>query len=859
MTKFETFENYGLVVSQIGGKEYLNFSKWDIYGRESTSIIDNKPDNIPSKKNIKFSQLSKVFDDEYDNKNIKLTNYYLNNLDKYDHNISIPNNGIISLSNFKNTSSFIDNTPLVDNIYARYETKYECLNIENNIVIEWLDSSGYEGEPNRNIKEYRGNPIVDYFERGTKGTIGENIFNVIKGDYNSGYKLPFRLNFDYTFCYVARYVGDKNNTTYNKRIFDSSSGTGQNTSWGFYENHSDRSRNYKSVWHTTTNKQHSETDYWMIGIETQNTARYNGQDCTNYYEYKGVNYPIKYSDYNVQLTINYGYYTGESYDNASESSNWEIAEMIFYDKELNLDEKVLVEKYLANKYGHISFNNVVENLEDYKTIIKSQNYINDLSDMWYYVYDGYKYGYSDVTDKFYGPAGSRFNFLKYDLPNDLSEYYWITKFKNQHINVIDSDYSISDTIRNNNNIKYNNIQLADSTDDYYVHMVALGGGGGGGKSKEDDTYKFSGGGGAGGLSYISNKKLKNKVINLEIGSKGIGGTNINNNSAGGDTIISYDSVEIIGNGGYSGNDYGTTNISLGGYYSGGDGGDYGGNSTFNNYNMSGGKISEVLKEVYIEPMHSIQFWELLYEFDIYWRSINIQIVNDDLLYPGCGGYGARKYASHKNEELFASNGGSGYAMIILDFNNLDVSRTSTIINKNRIYEDYFIDFESVLGRANTPQFAQALGGNTNMDFLNNYHGWYADNSRGHIWTIVPKNYNTADVDIGRWSGGGINIQIYRDPTITTTITTATMTITATTTTITSDWWEGGTLIHNKYLNESRVNEGGGGDEYIVSENKTFTFTDLQEGDIIRWYEHETVMTRASVVFRNSLENNPVIM
>jgi len=305
---------------------------------------------------------------------------------------------------------------------------------------------------------------------------------------------------------------------------------------------------------------------------------------------------------------------------------------------------------------------------------------------------------------------------------------------------------------------------------------------------------------------------------LEIGSKGIGGTNINNNSAGGDTKISFDTSELVGNGGYGGNDYGTTNLSLGGGYSGGDGGDYGGNSTFNGFNMSGGKISEVLKEVYIEPTYSIEFWELVDEFNIYWRSINIEYVGDDLLYPGCGGYGARKYSSYNKEELFASNGGSGYAMIILDFNDLDVPRTSSIINKDRKFEDYFIDFESYPGRANTPEFARALGGNTNMGFRNNYHGWYAYRSRGHIWTIVPKNYNTADVNIGRWSGTGINIYIYRDATIT------------------SDWWGSGTVLHSR-------STGSG--------NETFTFTDLQEGDIIRWYEHETVMTRASVLFRNS--------
>jgi hypothetical protein len=812
LTKFKTFEKFALVVSEIGGKEYLNFSKWDIYGKELNNNKDNDPDNIPKKKNVKFSQLSKVFDNKYDNKNIKITNYYLDNLDKFNFNTSIPNDGIISLSNFKGSSSFIDDIPLQNNIYARYQPNYESLSISDNIVKKWYDSSGN----NRHIATYRGNPIVKYFEKGSKGTTGTNHFNVIYGDTNSGYKLPFRLNFEYTFCYVARYVGDKNNTTYNRRIFDSSAGTGQNTLWGFHDNHSGISHNYKLGWYTTTNKQHSETDYWMIGIETQNTSRYNGQDCTDYYEYGGNNHPLKYSDYNTQLTINYGYYTGESY--STETSNWEIAELIFYDKELNLDEKILVENYLAEKYGHISFNNVVNNLDEYKSIIKSPHYKNDLSDIWYYVYDGYKYGYSDITDQFYGPASSRFAFEKYSVDNIL-KYFWVTDFENNRLNDSGNDYTTSNTTRNSYNIKYNNIILADSKENYYVHMFALGGGGGGGKSKEDDTYKFSGGGGAGGLSYISNRILKNKLISLEIGSKGKGGTNINDNSAGGDTLISYDDVQIIGNGGYQGTDYGSTNLAIGGSYSGGDGGDYGGDSLFDNYNMSGGKISEVLKEVFIDNTQTIQFWNLVDEFNINWRSIKYLNSSDSSLYPGGGGYGARKYASHGNADLFGSDGGSGYAMIILDFNDLDIPRTSSIVNKSKIFNDYSIDFESLPGRANTPEFAKALGGNTNMGFRNNYHGWYAYRSRGHIWTIVPANYDTADVTIGRWSGTGIGIYIYRYATIT------------------SDWWGQGILIHSRYTYWG---------------NKTFTFTDLQEGDIIRWYEHETVMTRASVVFKKSV-------
>ena len=666
LTKFKTFENYGLVVSQIGGKEYLNFSKWDIYGKELTSILDNKPDNIPTKKNVKFSQLSKVFDDEFNSNNIQITNYYLENLDKYDNNISIPNNGIISLSNFKSTSSFIDNIPLVDNIYARYETKYESLYISDNIVKQWYDSSGND----RHIITYRGNPIVKYFERGTKGTIGKNYFNVIKGDYNSGYKLPFRLNFDYTFCYVARYVGDKNNTTYNGRIFDSSSGTGQNTCWGFHGNYSGRSHNYKSGWHTTINKQHSETDYWMIGIETQNTARYNGQDCTNYYQYLDTSYPQKYSDYNVQLSINYGYYTGETY--STETSNWEIAEIIFYDKELNLNEKINAEQYLAKKYGHISFSNVVNNLDQYKSIIKSQNYVNDLTDMWYYVYDSYKYGYSDITDKFYGPVNFRFVLYKYIDDDDTIKYYWIADF----INTYTTDHNTSYNNRNGN-IKTYNIKILKTG---AVTNIVSGGGGGGG---------------AGGQSHIYNYLQTNDInYNIQVGSKGNGGNNNTYDSSGGDSIVTWIdndiSYNITGYGGYKGEEY--SHRGLGGSYNISPsnlpnmGGDVGGNSIQRNLygdiyyaRNPGGKISTQLQTITLNS--GVTFWNILDEFFSYWQSRNVAYHWTEGRYYGAGGPGGQNYRNGAPDKWPRPSyaGGPGYVFMILDFNDIE-NLTSNILS-----------------------------------------------------------------------------------------------------------------------------------------------------------------------------------
>ena len=678
LTKFKTFQKYGLVVSQIGGKEYLNFSKWDIYGKELNTIIDNKPDNIPSKKNVKFSQLSKVFDDVFNNKNIKITNYYLENLDKYDHNVSIPNNGIISLSDFKSTSSFIDNIPLVDNIYARYETKYESLYISDNIVKQWYDSSGN----NRHIITYRGNPIVKYFEKGTKGTVGKNFFNVIKGDYNSGYKLPFRLDFDYTFCYVARYIGDKNTTTYNRRIFDSSSGTGQNTLWGFDANYSGRSHSYKSGWHTTTHKQHSETDYWMIGIETQNTARYNGQDCTNYYEYLNTSYPQKHSDYNVQLTINYGYYTGETY--STQTSNWEIAEIIIYNNELNLNEKINVEQYLAKKYGHISFSNVIEDLNEYKSTIKSQNYANDLSDMWYYTYNGYKYGYSDITDKFYGPVNFRFYLYKYD-DNSISNYYWIADLINTASTNSNTNYS-----NRNGNIKTYNLTILKT--DAEISITSGGGGGGGGGIGSYWGW-MSSGGGAGGQSYIYNYTQTSDVnYIIQVGSKGSGN---GYNSSGGDSHVKWSdsdiSYDIIGYGGQEGAWY--SSMGQGGnYYVSPNlsniGGAKGGNSIIKNFyghiayaRNPGGAISTQLTNIVLNT--GVTFWNILDEFFPNWRSINVEYHWNRGKYYGSGGSGGQNYKNGAPDKWARPgySGGPGYVFIVLDFNNSESSSSNIVYSQ----------------------------------------------------------------------------------------------------------------------------------------------------------------------------------
>ena len=89
-------------------------------------------------------------------------------------------------------------------------------------------------------------------------------------------------------------------------------------------------------------------------------------NCDNVYTY-GSTYPQSVSgSFNPTLSINFGHYTSQS--NSDEISKWQVAEMIFYNRELTLEEKKEVEVYLSTKYGHISFNNIISSLNDYKNL-----------------------------------------------------------------------------------------------------------------------------------------------------------------------------------------------------------------------------------------------------------------------------------------------------------------------------------------------------------------------------------------------------------------------------------------------------------------------------------------------------------
>ncbi len=544
LTNLKLFNHFALIINEIGGSTNINISSWDIYGKELNIPLANRPTNIPLKKNIKFSQLAKVYriDIEFNNgmnlddKNIKLSDYYFNGSYIYGNpiNENIPTIGNeLSLSDFKGTTNFYLSVPFENDLYAHYNIDFDSSILKSGTTItKWYDLSGNS----RDIDNYRGNPIKTSFSKGSNGLTGVGSISVIEGDKDSGLALPFQLPILYTFCYIARFVGDKNNTQYNRRIFDSRTGSGQNTYWGF-NNTPCNSSNDESGYISVNNSQISDPNDWIIGIETSTSARYNGMDCTDYNTNSGISYPKPTSSFfRPTVSINYGHNTGQDSGNANHTSNWQVIELIFYDKELNNTEKTEVEEYLSTKYEHFSFKNVISTLNDFKLL--SQTGVENES---IYIYDGFKYAYYNTI--YYGPVGPKFDFYIYN-----NTAYWIHRFLNNNINTQDGYSNRNNT---SSQIEYDlTLPLSDIT--YKVHMVVGGAGGGGGRY-------YGSGGGAGGMVYITNiTTLQNTTLNILLSGIGQGGSFSSSgldSTSGGDGQITWNTTNfIIGKGGNEGID-----------------------------------------------------------------------------------------------------------------------------------------------------------------------------------------------------------------------------------------------------------------------------------------------------------------
>jgi hypothetical protein len=376
-------------------------------------------------------------------------------------------------------------------------------------ITQWNDISGN----NNHITKYKGTPLQSTYTGGTCGIIGSSTFNIVSGTFNDGFQMPIKLPSLYTIAYVARYKGDKNNTTYNRRIFDSDIGI-RNYLWGFHANVAGRTYNGRIGWTTTTDTKMSDPNYWLIGVETQLSSRFNGIDFTaGYVRYDNYSFPSN-TGLSPVLTINYGYLTG-LLGNSSETSNWDIAELIIYSSELTETEQIALENYLAIKYRHFSFKTVVPTIISYKALTTQVG----TYDGWFNIWNGGQYGYRNL--KWYGPGWGTFFTIG-------TNWYWGYSWLNTNVTSV-----IGYSNRNNRNVIYNWKSPIGATN---LHLIAGGGGGGGGGN-------YGGGGGGAGLVYLLNlKNVSDTKIYFNTGGIGQGGYYQNTGlytTSGGDTSINY--------------------------------------------------------------------------------------------------------------------------------------------------------------------------------------------------------------------------------------------------------------------------------------------------------------------------------
>lgn len=485
---------------------------------------------LQSSGEISFANIQTVFGGTNP---ISLSEYYANANPSYTADVSgIPNIGsAISLNQFYGKAKPVI-LPVTTGLYARYIGDGPFTRVGNNITV-WNDIGG----SNRHITTYRGVPTQVSVAKGLNGTTGTGSFNVVSGTISDGFKLPFALPQNnnlsvssYTIAYIARYTGDRNNITRNNRIFDSTATVG-NHIWGFHGNVSGRSHNANHGWRTGTFYKQSDPNYWMIGIETELNSRFNGIDWTITSSRSTDNYitPQK-STTTPTFSINFGAYSGDG--NSSECSDWQVAELIFYDRELSLSERISLENFLALKYGHISFTNVVPTIEAYRLLTNNTGVYSG----WYNIWNGAQYAYYNTL--WNGPGLGQ-----YIIVNNL--VYFGIFYNNGAINTT-SGYAN----RNNFRVTYN---IKTPSNVSKIHILCGGGGGGGGAGS------IGGGGGAGGMCYIANAtNLSNLNFTVVLGAGGRLGKYFRAwvSASGGDSSVSWtinsSNNSLTGNGGNEG-------------------------------------------------------------------------------------------------------------------------------------------------------------------------------------------------------------------------------------------------------------------------------------------------------------------
>ena len=199
----------------------------------------------------------------------------------------------------------------------------------------WLDSSGN----NRNIlpTAIRGSPTVETTTAGTNGTTQS--FNTVKGTTADGIRLGNAQLANWTMFHVARYQGTANGCMFTSVTDDLFS--------GFYGGNSGISSH--NGWITSNANQHGNN--WVASTDFVNGYRSNGVSRGS--TTGGITYL-------PPMSINYGA--------RGEYSDFQVAEVILFDRQLTTAEIARMEDYLGKTYGISGYTTVSSSSSDTPTV-----------------------------------------------------------------------------------------------------------------------------------------------------------------------------------------------------------------------------------------------------------------------------------------------------------------------------------------------------------------------------------------------------------------------------------------------------------------------------------------------------------
>ena len=270
----------------------------------------------------------------------------------------------------------------IPGLYAAYDgNSFDDTNNVWRDKVGGHDTTSYSGNPTISSTLLNGHPVV-------KGGVRDNGTTKSTTDYD-GLTFPEEiLPTTYTLFHVARYTNtgtsdlDKSkrdrifqatDNNWLSGFWDTRVGVAHHTSW---LTHYGESTYVPSSSHPMVRNH----DDWLLSTDIHD---YNSDSALSYWLYRGnktlnTNGLTNNRNITYRLTINDGQYTGEM-------SDWEVAEIIVYNRRLSLNEINTVENYLAIKYNLLQ-----STLPPVYRQPLSWDILNDIPGI-YAVYDGHSF------------------------------------------------------------------------------------------------------------------------------------------------------------------------------------------------------------------------------------------------------------------------------------------------------------------------------------------------------------------------------------------------------------------------------------------------------------------------------------